>query len=122
MSDLLLDLGDEGLFSSLLGLGHQVEDICVDFPPVDGDVVAITEEPQEGRGAACVKDHDLAHLLCERAYTVAHDSTGGGFKAHSFENWELVLDVLVMLLLSLLSWIKLMMIIPSQYVFQIFHC
>ena len=77
-----------------------MEYISVDFFPVDSDVSFPAEKPEERRCHSCIKDKDLTNLFGKRPSTVAHDSTCGGLEAHSLEQWEVVLEMLIMLLLS----------------------
>ena len=51
----------------LLCPGDQVEDIGVDFPPVDPDVVHVAESPKKCTGTSAVENHNITNLFGEIA-------------------------------------------------------
>ena len=95
MRDKLLEIPHESHVLTCLNLGHQMEDVGIDFLEVDGDVFSPMQTSEEGSCHTSPEDQDIGDLSCESTSTVTQHGASPTLEEHSLVEWEVSLDKLL---------------------------
>ena len=80
----------------LFSPGDQVEDIGVDFPPVDPDVVHVAESPNKCTGTSAIENQNVTYLFGEIACDISHNGTHSSFQCNTLHKRKILLNVFVL--------------------------